>query len=178
MLPTRRRHVHLRRWHLDSYIKGCFPKSHLLICNMDRTNFVRLLINTWWKACDYRSTTHISYFNLSSATYEWASCYNLVRMEKSMIIGQYNTPYYSAYSWFNRGLSTVHYYPDFDLFHSNTHLNSPGSCCHILAQRTNRTHSQRVMSGTQLWLSEPIPKWRHGSGGTRTRNLMIASPAS
>ena len=27
-----------------------------------------------------------------------------------------------------------------------------------LAQRTNHTHSQRVMSGTQLWLSEPIPK--------------------
>ena len=27
-----------------------------------------------------------------------------------------------------------------------------------LAQRANRTHSQRVMSGTQLWLSEPIPK--------------------
>ena len=27
-----------------------------------------------------------------------------------------------------------------------------------LAQRTNSIHSQRVMSGTQLWLSEPIPK--------------------
>ena len=27
-----------------------------------------------------------------------------------------------------------------------------------LAQRANSIHSQRVMSGTQLWLSEPIPK--------------------
>ena len=47
------------------------------------------------------------------------------------------------------------------------------TCSHI-----NSIHSQRVMSGTQLWLSEPIPKWRHSSDGTRTRNLMIAGPAS
>ena len=47
-----------------------------------------------------------------------------------------------------------------------------------LAQRTNSIHSQRVMSGTQLWLSEPIPKLRHSSDGTRTRNLIIAGPAS
>ena len=45
---------------------------------------------------------------------------------------KYNIPYYSAYSWFNHALSTVHYYPDFDLFHSNTHLDSPGSIQHML----------------------------------------------
>ena len=52
-------------------------------------------------------------------------------------------------------------YPDFDLFHTSTHLNSPGSIQHMqpyLAQHTNSIHSQRVMSGTQLWLSKPIPK--------------------
>ena len=35
--------------------------------------------------------------------------------------------------------SRAHYYPDFDLFHTNTHLNSPGSIQHMqpnLAQRT------------------------------------------
>ena len=32
-----------------------------------------------------------------------------------------------------------------------------------LAQHTNSIHSQRVMSGTQLWLSEPIPKCSHVS---------------
>ena len=41
-----------------------------------------------------------------------------------------NIPYYSAYSWFNPVLSTVHYYPEFDLFHTNTHLNSQGSIQH------------------------------------------------
>jgi hypothetical protein len=36
--------------------------------------------------------------------------------------------------------------------------------------------SHLVLPGTQLWLSEPIPKWRHCNGGPRTRNLLITSP--
>ena len=69
------------------------------------------------------------------------------------------------------------YCPDFD--HTNTHLNSTRSIQHMqpyLALITNCKHSQPVMSGTQLWLSEPIP---NDSGDeARTRNLMITSPAS
>ena len=47
-----------------------------------------------------------------------------------------------------------------------------------LAQRTHSIHSQLVMSGTQLLLSEPIPKLRYSSDGTRTGNIMIVGSAS
>ena len=60
----------------------------------------------------------------------------------------------------------LYIYPDFNLFHTNTHLNSLGSIQHMhpyLAQSTNSIHSQRVMSGTQLWWTNPqmtTKQWR------------------
>ena len=67
---------------------------------------------------------------------------------------------YSAYSL--SALSALHIITLTSTCFIPTHTSTPrgaySTCCHILAQRTNPTHSQRVMSGTQLWLSEPIPK--------------------
>ena len=74
---------------------------------------------------------------------------------------------YSAYSL--SALNALHIITLTSTCFIPTHTSTPGEhTAHaaILAQRTNPTHSQRVMSGTQLWLSEPIPKWRHGSGGS------------
>ena len=61
-----------------------------------------------------------------------------------------NHKYYSAYSWINPGLSTIHITPDVDLFYNNAYPKRPGR---IQSHLEHITYAARQV---KIYVAEPV----------------------
>jgi hypothetical protein len=65
-----------------------------------------------------------------------------------------NIPYYSAYSWFNPALRTVHYYPDSDLFNP-AHTSTPrGAYSPYCRNQRKGLISHKAISKVNKWYQQ------------------------